>query len=478
MFESTVSSINQARDALGLKRPVSGQGTFRNVPFLVYKDQIAKGGRRIVKREYPLREDGGAVDLGKKLRERTFSVALVGTDAKTQCDRLTDALDAPGAGELVHPDFGTNSVLVDSWECRSAADELNYYELTITVFPAVSDTAPEVAADTASAVTKQKDSLFGELGNTLSDAWQTVQEATDGATAVLDSITGIFDDMYNAIENIGVLDDVNQLLSALAATKDSAEGLLNAPAMLGANVLGALSGLSNICDASTAFKAYERLGIHLDRRAASIDVSHIGSAAESNVKALFHVATAGTLAAKAAATSGVLTQALDTDNTPNSLNRTPTLSTGSVTGSSVSAPATLSGTGISVNASGSVVSDSDSTVIESDYPMFESAADIERIATRLGGQLDSAGLEAVNAGYVASGAALLQLRLVVVNDLRKRGLELAGVIAVTPAQTEPALVTLYRTTGNCQQWQRLTRRNAIADPLFVPGGISVEVINE
>lgn len=78
MFESTVNSINGVRDSLGLKRADSGQGTFRNVPFLILKEQKQSGGRRIVKREYPLRETAGANDLGRKLRERSFSSLCAG----------------------------------------------------------------------------------------------------------------------------------------------------------------------------------------------------------------------------------------------------------------------------------------------------------------------------------------------------------------------------------------------------------------
>lgn len=53
-----------------------------------------------------------------------------------------------------------------------------------------------------------------------------------------------------------------------------------------------------------------------------------------------------------------------------------------------------------------------------------------------------------------------------------------GATVVTVRTTEPALVTLYRATGNSTGWQRFVRRNGIVDPLFIPGGHSVEVISE
>ncbi|ENI9473360.1 DNA circularization N-terminal domain-containing protein, partial [Escherichia coli] len=33
-----------------------GRGSFRGVPFLIYQEQRERGGRNIVRREYPLRE--------------------------------------------------------------------------------------------------------------------------------------------------------------------------------------------------------------------------------------------------------------------------------------------------------------------------------------------------------------------------------------------------------------------------------------
>ncbi|EHK1554961.1 DNA circularization N-terminal domain-containing protein, partial [Escherichia coli] len=71
-----------------------GRGAFRGVPFLVWREQRERGGRNIVRREYPLRETGGADDLGPKLTEFTFSVLVMGDDVQTQRNRLRDALRA------------------------------------------------------------------------------------------------------------------------------------------------------------------------------------------------------------------------------------------------------------------------------------------------------------------------------------------------------------------------------------------------
>lgn len=476
MFESTVASVNSLRDglgALGLKNSKpDGKGTFRNVPFLIFRDQRMTGGRRLVKREYPLRDKGGAIDLGRKLHEFSFSACLLGKDAKQLKENLIEALDDAGAGELTHPDFGTLQVLVETWECRYAADELNYYEFTITVYPAAEDEAPETSADTAAAVTVKKDSLFGSLGDTLSDAWQTVQEATDGATAVADAISGVYDDIASAIENVGILGSVNGLLSAVTQVKGMATRLVNAPKLLAANLLGAFSGIASVADNDAGFKAYERIGVNLKRRQAATDTAHLDPAAAANINTLYYVATVATQTSQAEAASAVLTDALATDD---GLSRTPELTTTTPV-SSVSTPSTTqqdSAAGITRSDSTSVASENS----PASFPLFESQADIERVTSELGQMLDDSTIAASDAGFTASSLELATFRLVVINDLRTRGIQLANVRNVTLNQTEPALVALYRETGDSLYWQRFGRRNSVPNPLLMPGGVSLEILD-
>ncbi|MDF9346395.1 DNA circularization N-terminal domain-containing protein [Escherichia coli] len=71
----------------------TGKGTFRNVPFLVIEEQKQAGGRRLVKREYPLRDTGGVNDLGKKLRSRTFSACILNSNAETARDEAGALMD-------------------------------------------------------------------------------------------------------------------------------------------------------------------------------------------------------------------------------------------------------------------------------------------------------------------------------------------------------------------------------------------------
>ena len=481
MFEDALNAIDKAKTALGGAKKNTGQGSFRNVSFLTLNEQKQIGGRRLIKREYPLRDTGGVNDLGRKLRERTFSACIIGkneADAQKQADALITALDDEGSGELVHPDFGTVEVMVDSWECRRKADDLNYFEFTITVYPALTDSAPEVSTDTSAAVSMQRTTLFGSLSDTLTKTWQTIPEGTAAASAVAEAITGVINDLYDAVDSLGVMQNVNSLLGALSTLKGSAIGLINKPAMLGASLLGAMSGLSSLCDTSSAFDVWGRLGQRFHSRQASIDVSHCGEAARSNVTTLFYLVDAATLSCRAEAASAALTAAIENQSARDRQARAPVLETPhSALSSSTSNTATASLLNTIIpNINGTpLLSQPESAET---HLVFESISDIAKATAALSDALDTVILQASEMGLASDAAMLTQLRLLTVYDLQQRGLALSGVEIRQLATTEPALVALYRFTGNSRRWQRLARRNNINNPLFIQGGVPLEVINE
>ncbi|MFB9087676.1 DNA circularization N-terminal domain-containing protein [Erwinia tracheiphila] len=88
-------------------RLADGKGSFRGVPFRMIEDTTLTGGRRIVRHEYPLRDEGLTEDMGRALRQYAFTAVVVGDDYFDQRDALINALEAGDVGELVHPNWGT-----------------------------------------------------------------------------------------------------------------------------------------------------------------------------------------------------------------------------------------------------------------------------------------------------------------------------------------------------------------------------------
>ncbi|EPR8173053.1 DNA circularization N-terminal domain-containing protein, partial [Escherichia coli] len=223
-----------------------GRGSFRGVPFLVYQEQRERGGRNIVRREYPLRESGGADDLGPKLPEFTFTVLVTGDDLQTQRSRLRDALRAPGAGELMHPDYGTLNVLINSFESRYNASEQGTVEFTINVIPASDDTAPAVAEDTAAALEQKSGSAMNQLFNTLSDGWTVISDGLHDVQAMTDTISDKIDALENAVSGMGIVQDISAFTASFTALKGNAAALINAPRRMAESLAGMFAVLTGL----------------------------------------------------------------------------------------------------------------------------------------------------------------------------------------------------------------------------------------
>ncbi|EOC3269969.1 DNA circularization N-terminal domain-containing protein, partial [Salmonella enterica subsp. enterica serovar Montevideo] len=221
----------------------TGKGSFRNVPFLIYKEQRERGGRHIVKREYPLRESGGADDLGPKLPAFTFTVIVQGDDAQAQRKALRDALYAPGAGELVHPDYGTLNVLIDNFESRYNVSEQRVVEFTITAVPQANDTAPDAQQDTAAALTQKTGSGLNSVFNTLADGWSVVSDNLHDLQAMMDTVSEKIDALENTVSSVGILQDISAFAASFTAMKGNITSLITSPLRMAQQFAGVFSGL-------------------------------------------------------------------------------------------------------------------------------------------------------------------------------------------------------------------------------------------
>jgi prophage DNA circulation protein len=77
-------------------------GSFRGVPFFVEARDLQTG-RRLVIHEFPFRSEPVVQDLGRRSRPYTFEAYAIGPDYVAAKEALLEALEAPGAGELIDP---------------------------------------------------------------------------------------------------------------------------------------------------------------------------------------------------------------------------------------------------------------------------------------------------------------------------------------------------------------------------------------
>lgn len=117
------------------------QASFKGVQFYVQASD-ASGGRRTVTHEYPQRDEPFTEDLGRAARHYRFEAFVLGSDFIDQAERLRDAIESPGAGTLVHPEFGELEVLAVggatvsfSQSNRIARFSLEFVEAGLNAFP-------------------------------------------------------------------------------------------------------------------------------------------------------------------------------------------------------------------------------------------------------------------------------------------------------------------------------------------------------
>ncbi|ECH2067040.1 multidrug DMT transporter permease [Salmonella enterica] len=470
---------------------LTGEGSFRNVPFLVYKEQRERGGRNIVKREYPLRESGGADDLGPKLPAFTFTVIVQGDDAQAQRKALRDALYAPGAGELIHPDYGTLNVLIDSFESRYNVSEQRVVEFTISATPQANDTAPQMQNDTAAMLATKAGSGLNSVFNTLADGWAVVSDNLHDLQAMADTVSGKIDALENTVSSVGIMQDISAFAASFSAMKGNITALITSPLRMAQQFAGVFSGLI----ALPSLPSLSLLGGKKRPRSGGVRGTGQSSAPDAGIAAGVTPAGSLTTPDEAVRSQGgtQLYQALsafhdtlviqDRQRDLNGL--TPAAQANIRLIQSVMQSAVILAQvqtagellTIAVAQSATPADAGATTDTPVTVPLLQSAADVQTVSHTLGQSLDAQVLAFSGQGYTRTALALREARLALVEDLTTRGIRLPGVSSVAVRTTEPALVTLYRATGDSTQWQRFVRRNGVVHPLFVPGGAVVEVIN-
>ncbi|ECP9927953.1 multidrug DMT transporter permease [Salmonella enterica] len=470
---------------------LTGEGSFRNVPFLVYKEQRERGGRNIVKREYPLRESGGADDLGPKLPAFTFTVIVQGDDAQAQRKALRDALYAPGAGELIHPDYGTLNVLIDSFESRYNVSEQRVVEFTISATPQANDTAPQMQNDTAAMLATKAGGGLNSVFNTLADGWAVVSDNLHDLQAMADTVSEKIDALENTVSSVGIMQDISAFAASFSAMKGNITALITSPLRMAQQFAGVFSGLI----ALPSLPSLSLLGGKKRPRSGGVSGTGQSSAPDAGITAGVTPAGSLTTPDEAVRSQGgtQLYQALsafhdtlviqDRQRDLNGL--TPAAQANIRLIQSVMQSAVILAQvqtagellTIAVAQSATPADAGATTGTPVTVPLLQSAADVQTVSHTLGQSLDAQVLAFSGQGYTRTALALREARLALVEDLTTRGIRLPGVSSVAVRTTEPALVTLYRATGDSTQWQRFVRRNGVVHPLFVPGGSVVEVIN-
>ena len=143
------------------------RASFRGVPFHVNDTDAPVAGRRLVVHEYPGRDEPFVEDLGRRTKAWTIEAFVVGEDYARTRDRLIEACDVAGPGELVHPYLGSLqvqcracSVSERTREGRMARFSLEFVESGANQFPTSTTNTTDVVEERAGVARNSLISFF------------------------------------------------------------------------------------------------------------------------------------------------------------------------------------------------------------------------------------------------------------------------------------------------------------------------------
>ncbi|MDC9620145.1 DNA circularization N-terminal domain-containing protein [Xenorhabdus sp. XENO-7] len=442
----------------------TGKGTFRNVPFYIMDDATVSGGRRVVRHEYPLRDDGETEDMGLTTREYSFTAVVFGDRYFDQRDALITALEKAEPGEMDHPYYGQQQVQIETYTVRESCYTGGVALFSVTFVPAANNTAPQVSQRP-----ELKDK--GLTDSTLADIaanWKIFTSAVNQATERLNAVANTVNTIVNGIRSLPANSGMNQLLGAALGLKGSLKNLINTPDQLFGDISGLISGMADVATPDVANRALRQTssGIQSQFR------SHVPAVARlqqviNTTTGIFIAKELSTLTLNAAAASArgqqfapALTQApFQTGLTPLQPADTP-----------------LTGLPLPERAD-PLTSDAALLISDATIPLIETLEDVRQSSAELDDTLMQLIVETGDLGWFRTSEQLRDFRIVLLQQMQVTASALPTARPIRVVGTEPALVALYRETGSVAQISRFIRRNGIRHPAFVSGGLEVEVIN-
>lgn len=235
------------------------QASFKGVQFYVQASD-ASGGRRTVTHEYPQRDEPFTEDLGRAARRYRFEAFVLGPDFIDQAERLRDALESPGAGTLVHPEFGEVQVVAVggatvsfSQSNRMARFSLEFVEAGLNAFPQSDSATQTLSRMTADRLVSSAINSFVESIN--------LEAVTDYVSAALDG------DLLDMIDTV-VSSEIAQVLGFADKVADLANDAISLvgtdPRQFAQKFMGAI-GLSGLATTAAGWsRAATRLNALVD----------------------------------------------------------------------------------------------------------------------------------------------------------------------------------------------------------------------
>jgi prophage DNA circulation protein len=147
--------------------------SFRGVEFHYQDTRRTGGGRRGPDHEFPGRDDCYPEDMGRKKIVHEITGYVLGDDYMSQRDALEEALDAKGAGTLIHPYRGSLEVIIRDVHVQEIRDEGRMARFQFEAVLSGGQPSPTSSTDTADDALDGADEADTQAQASFIEVWST-----------------------------------------------------------------------------------------------------------------------------------------------------------------------------------------------------------------------------------------------------------------------------------------------------------------
>lgn len=218
------------------------KASFRGVEFKI-TERSWSSGRRNHLHEYPDKDTPYAEDLGKKAGNYPVTAFVIGDDYQSKRDALRKACTEKGPGELIHPDYGSLTVLCDSITVRESHSAQRMATFELVFIEAGAQAIPETSIDLSDSVLSSASDMMAAAKNDFLSGF-SLSEGVAGLTSLVGNIADVANDAIDAIGSgleyaedmagdlTGAMNKLVDAATSAAELKNSAERFLNMPSEL------------------------------------------------------------------------------------------------------------------------------------------------------------------------------------------------------------------------------------------------------
>ncbi len=415
--------------------------SFRGIKFLIEQATVPVG-RKGQLHEYPQRDEPFFESLGKQSQIHKVSAFVIGDDCFERRDKLLEALEKEGPGELVHPWLGRMQVNVGECDLSHSRPEGGMARLELTFYPSKPRKFPTGTANTQQQVVKSSETLL-----------QSALRRYKAAMALVDKARINMIGLRNGLSNVYAIiqRQFTPFLELFTNLSGFIQSLVNSPS--------ALSALFSSYFSDFSTSGLFRTGVSRSSSSSGQGTSGAGTVTAPSYRSSVAVASQH---AEAVASINTVPPAGGTDTAAAAQAVADLVQDALlVQVALIISEMPVATQPVTVESTPSIDHQAVQPVERPEVPV---ADDVIELRDALSEAIWNASLKADPEHY----QALNTLRQALVKHLTAVAASGVRLVDITPAETLPALVLAYRRFGDATRAGEVVQRNRIQHPGFVP----------